>query len=68
MIEGTYEIMASPTDTISFSYLGYKPKEILIGNQKEMKIKLESNIELDEIVINAYGVRKKTFCNGWAAM
>lgn len=52
--KGTYNIKALPQDTLIFSYIGYKSKEIPVGTQKVIDVVLKEDIaSLNEVQINA---------------
>lgn len=52
-IDGSYSItVPSSSSVLVFSYLGFKSKEILIGDQKTLNVTLEEDIsKLDEVVV-----------------
>ncbi len=53
-IEGRYDIVANPGDVLIFSFVGYKPQEILVENQSVLSISLENDVDaLEEVTINA---------------
>ena len=59
-IDGKFTIMASPSDVIIISYVGYTPKEIKIGSHKVLSIELtEDAKQLEEVVVTAYGTGQK---------
>ncbi|WP_298556064.1 carboxypeptidase-like regulatory domain-containing protein [uncultured Algibacter sp.] len=58
--EGYFEIQAKIDDTLLVSYLGYNTKEIVIDNEKQIHLKLEGSIALNEVEIVAYGT---TICS-----
>ncbi len=48
------------SDTLVFSFLGYKTLEIFIGEQKEIYIVMElTSTQLDEFVVTALGVKRQ---------
>lgn len=52
--EGTYRLQVSPTDSLSFTYLGFKRQVIAVNNQTQLDIQLSPSEEaLEEVVINA---------------
>ncbi|MBN9300218.1 MULTISPECIES: SusC/RagA family TonB-linked outer membrane protein [Dysgonomonas] len=61
-IDGRYTIeVKKDNDTLVFSYLGYEPKEIIVGTQTIINVSLsESNKLLDEVVVVGYGTQKKS--------
>jgi TonB-dependent SusC/RagA subfamily outer membrane receptor len=64
-LQGNYEIMANPTDTLEFSFIGYEKIKILVGNQTviDVILKVESK-KIDEIVVIGYGTIKKSDLTG----
>lgn len=56
----SFEIPKTPS-TLVFSYLGYKSKEVVITNQKNITVVLENSSEqLEEIVVIGYGSSSKS--------
>jgi TonB-linked SusC/RagA family outer membrane protein len=64
--DGTYSItVASAKSVLSFSYVGYEPTEVTVGNQTSMNVTLiETTLGLDEIVVVGYGTVKKRDLTG----
>lgn len=60
-IDGHFSLEVPGTNSIIVaSYIGYKTKEIKVGNSKVLNIVLESDdIMVDEVVVIGYGVQKK---------
>ena len=60
-IDGNYSIEAAPADKLTFSFLGMRTQEIIVGNQGIIDITLDEDMhELDEVVVVGYGsIRKK---------
>ncbi len=61
-LDGSYEILANPDDTLVFSALGFKTLTVLISQRQEINIQLyEDATQLDEITLNAgyYSVKEK---------
>lgn len=53
-MDGRYDIVANPGDVLIFSFVGYKPQEILVKNQSVLSISLENDVDaLEEVTINA---------------
>ena len=53
------------TDTLLFSYVGMKKKEIVLGQQNQLDVVLESDImDVDEVVIIGYGDQRKSDLTG----
>ncbi|MBC3847465.1 carboxypeptidase-like regulatory domain-containing protein [Winogradskyella echinorum] len=59
---GEFKIEAKKGDTLSISYIGYKTKDIVVNQDEIFRIKLEEGGNLDEVVVNAYGIARKVTC------
>jgi TonB-linked SusC/RagA family outer membrane protein len=67
-VDGSYSIDASETDVLIVSYIGYTTKEVKVGNQKQLNIKLKlAQNELNEIVIIGYQKAHKKNVNAAVA-
>ncbi|MDR1382125.1 MAG: SusC/RagA family TonB-linked outer membrane protein [Tannerella sp.] len=53
--------------TLKVSYVGMAPKEVRADTQKRMTILLSSNLQLDEIVVTAMGIKRSEKALGYAA-
>lgn len=63
--DGNFSLEASKGAVLEFSYVGYKPQEITVGERTELFVKLLSDSEqLDEVVVVGYGVQKKRDLTG----
>ena len=64
--DGAFSISVSGNNTVLiFSFIGYLPKEVEVGTQSAMDIKLESDSKLlDEIVVVGYGTQRKADLTG----
>jgi TonB-linked SusC/RagA family outer membrane protein len=60
-IDGKFSITVEGTGGIlEFSYIGYKKKEIAIGNQTTLNVSLDPDTqEMEEVVVVGYGSQKK---------
>ena len=64
-IDGKYSVSVPEGATLLFSYIGYIPQEIVVGNQNVINIRMAENTELlDEVVVVGYGVQKKSDLTG----
>lgn len=52
--KGTFKIEVKKGDTLSISCLGYKTKTVVVKDNKPLKINLEVDTVLDEVVVVAY--------------
>jgi TonB-linked SusC/RagA family outer membrane protein len=64
--DGRYSITApSAASVLVFTYIGYATQEVTVGNNRVIDITLiETNINLDEVVVVAYGSQKKRDLTG----
>ena len=60
-IDGNYSInLISNNPTLRFTYIGFKPLEVVVGSQRVINVALEEDVEtLDEVVVVGYGTQKK---------
>ncbi|MEN3323236.1 TonB-dependent receptor [Mariniflexile soesokkakense] len=66
--DGNYSISVSNGETLVFSYVGFKTKELLVGSANTYNISLETdNAQLDEVIVIGYGSQKKTSITGAVA-
>jgi len=64
-IDGSYSIAADKGDALVFSFIGYKTKQIIVGDQAVINISLEqSTSNLDEVIVIGYGTSKKKDLTG----
>ena len=65
-IDGRYTLEEVDADaTLVFSYIGYVPQKIVVGNQQTLNVQMkEDNQTLEEVVVIGYGVQKKRDMTG----
>ncbi|TWV12627.1 SusC/RagA family TonB-linked outer membrane protein [Bacteroidaceae bacterium HV4-6-C5C] len=64
-LDGRFTIDASSNETLQISYIGYHTKEVTIGNNTNVTIKLAENITvLNDVVVVGYGTQKKGLVTG----
>ncbi|TXK77859.1 SusC/RagA family TonB-linked outer membrane protein [Mesonia sp. K4-1] len=52
--EGEYQLVASPQDTLVYTYMGYVSQKVAVGEQTQINIQLKENENsLGDLVINA---------------
>lgn len=62
---GDFTLSAKADDVLVVSFIGYKTKEIVVGNQTRIEILLDEDIStLEEVVVVGYGVQKKVLTTG----
>ncbi|NEW80367.1 MAG: TonB-dependent receptor, partial [Gelidibacter sp.] len=58
--DGNFSIAANQNEVLVFSYIGMKPKEIVVGTANIINVVLEDSAEsLEEVVVIGYGTQKK---------
>lgn len=64
-IDGNYSIEVVPDQTLVFSFIGYKTKEVQVGSKTEISVHLAENTQmLNDVVVVGYGVQKKVNLTG----
>ena len=62
---GEYSLMAKPGDVLEFSFIGYLPQEITLGNQTVVNIVMRTDVQaLSEVVVIGYGTVRKEDATG----
>lgn len=65
--DGNYSIQANEGDTLIYSFVGYKTKEIVIGLSNTINVTMqEDTAQLNEVVVVAYGTTTKKAFTGTA--
>ncbi|MBL4678110.1 MAG: SusC/RagA family TonB-linked outer membrane protein [Mucilaginibacter sp.] len=66
--DGDFSIKASVGDLLVFSFIGFQPKEVAIGDADRYAVVLEENSKgLSEVVVTALGIKKEKAKLGYAA-
>lgn len=64
---GNFSVSAGPTSTLTFSYIGYKTFEVVVGSQKVIDVKMQpSSEQLKDVVVTALGVSKQRRALGYS--
>jgi len=64
-LNGAYSISAKPTDVLVFSFIGYVPQEITVGDQTRIDVSLKVETKtLEEVVVIGYGTVRKADATG----
>ncbi|WP_434036651.1 SusC/RagA family TonB-linked outer membrane protein [Formosa sp. 4Alg 33] len=65
--DGKFELMASSTSVLSFSYMGYVTQEITVGTKSTINISMEPDAQaLSEVVVTALGIARDKQTLGYA--
>ena len=64
-VEGMFSIKAARGAVLDFSFIGYLPQSISIGDHTQIDITMQPDVKsLDEVVVVAYGSQKKSSITG----
>jgi iron complex outermembrane receptor protein len=64
-INGEYSLMAKPGDVLVFTFTGYLPQEITVGDQTVINVAMQTDIKaLEEVVVIVYGTVNKSDATG----
>lgn len=64
-IDGNFSIQVKSNDVLLIRYVGYSQKEILVGNNSFIEVKLDEDLYgIDEVVVTGYGVQRKSDLTG----
>lgn len=63
--DGHFQISVNSGSELSFSYMGFKTKKVVVASQDQINIVLEEDLEsLEEIVVVGFGTQKKVNLSG----
>ena len=65
-LDGNFKIKVAEFQTLVFTYIGYKTKEIVVKGNKPLKVVLEEDLlnAVDEVVVTGMGNQKKLTVTG----
>lgn len=67
-MDGGYSISTTANATLTFTYVGYKPQSIVVGNQKTINVTMIEDAQMmSEVVVVGFGVQKKENLTGAVA-
>jgi TonB-linked SusC/RagA family outer membrane protein len=65
--KGEYTISVKPGATLAFSYIGFKPQDIVVGSSSTINVTLATDANaLSEVVVTALGISKEARKVGYA--
>ncbi|WP_157638267.1 SusC/RagA family TonB-linked outer membrane protein [Flexithrix dorotheae] len=66
-IDGKYTIEVPSNASIQFSYIGYLSQTIEVGNQSQINVALEADVQqLEEVVVTAFGLEQEKKALGYS--
>lgn len=64
-MDGNFTLNVNRGEAVQFSYVGYQRQEIVIENQQTLSVAMAHDLaQLDEVVVVAYGTRRKADLTG----
>lgn len=67
-VDGSYEIKASPNDTLVFSYTGFGTEEFAVGTRTQIDVQMAASASLlNEVVVVGYGSVRRSDLTGSVA-
>lgn len=68
-LDGNFRLQVpGPEAVLSFSFIGYLPKEVTVGNQSTINITMAPDVkQLEEVVVVGYGTQRKSDLTGAVA-
>jgi TonB-linked SusC/RagA family outer membrane protein len=69
-VNGNFDVMASPTDTLQLTFIGFITRNEVVGNRTIINVPMETETtELDEVVVTGFQeVQKKLFTGSTAGV
>lgn len=65
--DGSFSIKVSPKAALTISYIGFKSKDLAVGDESSLAIALEvENSALSEVVVTSFGISRKQKAVGYA--
>ncbi len=67
-VNGAFSINAGKTDVLQFTFIGFKTKEVLVGNQTQINVTVEpESNSLSEVIVTGYSKQSKRDVTGAAS-
>lgn len=65
---GKYSISANKGETLKFSAVGFKTRQITVGGETTVNVKMtEDNAQLNEVVVTAFGIKREAKALGYSS-
>ena len=64
--DGNFSINATLGDVLVVSYVGYADQRITVGAQDQYSINMQSDSELDEVIVTALGIKREARSLGYS--
>jgi len=66
--DGNFSIQAGPDDVLVVSFIGFASQDVAVGDQDQIMVMLESDNELDEVIVTSYGAQTRGSVTGSVAV
>jgi len=66
--DGNFSIQAGPDAVLVVSYIGYASQDVAVDGQDAIMVMLESDNELDEVIVTSYGAQTRGSVTGSVAV
>lgn len=64
-MDGNFALTVPSDATLTVSYIGFLPKDVVVGNQTNITIQLQEDaVALEDVVVIGYGVQRKSDVTG----
>ncbi len=63
-IDGNFSVQASTGETLVVSYTGFTTQEVVLGDESNLRIEMESGLNLSEVIVTGYAVESKRQTTG----
>ncbi len=58
-VEGNYRLTAPPSTTLTFSFVGFRSQDIVVGNRRTLNVVLAADAALlNEVVVTGFGIQR----------
>jgi TonB-linked SusC/RagA family outer membrane protein len=63
--DGNYSVAAEPGATLQFTFVGFTPREVVVGDQATINVQLEAQVtELNQVVVTGYNTQQRRDVTG----
>ena len=66
--DGNFSIEAGPDDVLVVSFIGFASQDVTVGDQDQIMVMMESDNELDEVIVTSYASQTRGSVTGSVAV
>ncbi|MCL4637464.1 MULTISPECIES: SusC/RagA family TonB-linked outer membrane protein [Olivibacter] len=63
--DGTFSLEVADNSVLVISYVGYQPKEVVVGDEQKIQVSLVPDNQLSEVVVTALGIKREKKALGY---